>query len=159
MRTIDGQPVGNAAMAIRLTITEKDIAKGAPKNPNACAVALAAVRQIKGVTAAKAHLSCVYLLRDGHWQRYSASKAIRDEIIVFDRGGKFYPGEYDLLPVPTASLIRKVRQIRGEGPRRRTTKRRKPHHIEGVRESAHRNEPPTPANDDRKPKRLAAKTK
>ena len=159
MRTIDGQPVGNAAMAIRLTVTEKDIAKGAPKNPNACAVALAAVRQVKGVTAAKAHLGCIYLLRNGHWQRYKTSKAIRDEIIVFDRGGRFYPGEYDLLPVSTATLVRKVRQIRGYGPKRSGVKRRKPHHVEGVRDSAHRNEPPTPANDDGKPRRLATKTK
>jgi hypothetical protein len=145
MRTIDGKSVSNAAMPIRLTISEQDIKKGAPLNPNACAVALAACSKVKGVTAAKAHLGCVYLMLNGQWRRYRTSEALTREIVAFDRGGRFWPGEYDLLPVPIAAVIRR---IRGEQPRRssssKRSKRRKPHHTEGVRETARKNEPATP---------------
>jgi hypothetical protein len=143
VRTIDGKPVGNAAMPIRLTVTAADIKGGAPLNPNACAVALGACRQIKGVTAAKAHLGCIYLLFNGQWRRYRTSEALAREIVAFDRGGKFYPGEYDLLPVPVGALLKRIRGTTKPRQRRRGSKRRKPHHTEGVRDTARRNEPPT----------------
>ena len=155
MKKIDGEPVGNAAVAIRLTITAADIQKGAPLNPNACAVALGACRQLPQVTAAKAHLGCIYLRFKGQrgWRRYRTSLALAREIVAFDRGGKFYPGEYDLLPIPVAALIRRVRGevLRIASAHRRGPKRRKPHHTEGVRESAYANEPP--ASTETKPKR------
>lgn len=143
MKKIDGKPIGNAAMPIRLKITEADIKAGAPLNPDACAVALAACRKVKGVTAAKAHLGCIYLLLNKRWQRFMTSGPLRTEIVAFDRGGRFWPGEYDLLPVPTAALIRRIRGETLASPQRKRAKRRKPHHIEGVRGTAHRNEPPT----------------
>lgn len=153
MRKIDGEPVGNAAMPLRLTITARDIEKGAPLNPNACAVALGAIRQLPNVTAAKAHLGCVYICFKGDrgWRRYRTSLALAREIVAFDRGGKFFPGEYDLLPVPVAALIKR---IRGTTTKRTSPrfKRRKPHHTEGVRESARANEPPTPPKPKRQPK-------
>jgi hypothetical protein len=143
MRKIDGEPVGNAAVAIRLTITKADIQKGAPLNPNACAVALGAVRQMPEVIEAKAHLGCIYLRFRGQrgWRRYRTSQALAREIVAFDRGGKFFPGEYDLLPVPTGALIKR---LRGESkPRSRSgPKRRKPHITEGVRDTARADEPP-----------------
>lgn len=142
MRKIDGMPVGNAALPLRLKITPADIKKGAPLNPNACAIAVAACRNAKGVTAAKAHLGCIYLMIKGEWRRFRTSNALAREIVAFDRGGKFYPGEYDLLPVPTTALIRRARSKAGRTIRRPSkVKRRKPHHTEGVRDTAHANEP------------------
>jgi hypothetical protein len=141
MKKIDGLTVSNAAMPIRLNVTAADIKKGAPKNPNSCAIALAAVRQIKGATAARVHLSCVYVMIRGEWRRYRTPEYATREIVAFDRGGTFIPGEYDLLPVPTGALIKR---IRGEAPtRKRSSTKRRPRHVTlDVRESAHANEPP-----------------
>lgn len=139
MKRIDGLPVSNAAAPIRLTITSKDIRDGAPLNSNACAIALAATRHVAGVTAAKAHLGCIYLMIRGNWRRFKTSGALSREITAFDRGGKFWPGDYDLLPVPVSSLVKRKRPSSSNGARRH--RRSKPHHTEGVRETAHRNEP------------------
>jgi hypothetical protein len=139
MKKIDGLPVGNAHMPIRLEVTKQDITKGARKNANSCAIAVAAVRQIKGVTAAKVHLGVIYLCQNGRWRRWHTSSAARTEIIVFDRGGRFVPGQYDLLPVPPQSLLKRTRRGPRPGPKRR--RRRKPHYVEDVRDSAHRNDP------------------
>jgi len=140
MKRIDGQPVANSATSIRLTITERDIKDGAPLNPNACAIALAAQRHIEGVTAARAHLGCIYLMIRGKWRRFHTSGALSREIVAFDRGGKFYPGEYDLLPVPAHTLIKRARKPSSTPRRRGPPRRRKPHYTEGVRSTAHSNE-------------------
>jgi hypothetical protein len=141
-KRIDGLDVHNASTAIRLNVTAADIKKGAPKNPNACAIALAAVRQIKGATAAKVHLSCVYVMIRGEWRRYRTPEYATREIVAFDRGGTFIPGEYDLLPISTASLVRRVDRIRGKAASPKRTKSRPRHVTLDVRESAHANEPP-----------------
>jgi hypothetical protein len=142
LKKIDGLPISNSAVPILLTVSAADIQKGAPLNPNACAVALAACRNVKGVSAAKAHLGCIYLNIRGNWFRYRTSEALSREIVAFDRGGKFYPGEYYLLPVPTAALIRRIRGIAATPRKLSKVKRHKPHHTEGVRDTARANEPP-----------------
>jgi len=136
MKRIDGQVVGNAAAPIRLEITEKDIRDGAPLNPNACAIALAAQRHISGVTAAKAHLGCIYLCIRGKWRRFKTSGALGREITAFDRGGKFFPGTYELVPPP---VVAKRKRTSSSGRSRRF--KFKPHRTEGVRDTAHANEP------------------
>jgi len=141
VKKIDGMPVGNAFMPIRLKVTEADIKNGARKNENACAIAVAAVRQVKGVTAAKVHLGVIYLCQNGQWKRWHTSNGARTEIIVFDRGGRFVPGEYDLLPVPPQSLLRRYRAAAKPRPGPKRRRRRKPHYVEDVRNSAHRNDP------------------
>ena len=55
-----------------------------------------------------------------------------------DRGGRFVPGSYDLLPVPPTQLVSRTRKASASSSRRR---RRKPHYVEDVRDSAHRNDP------------------
>ncbi len=147
MKKIDGQEVVNAATGLRLTVTSADIAKGAPKNPNACALALAAVRQIKGATAARVHLSCIYVNVHRQWKRWRTPEYATRDIVAFDRGGRFVPGEYDLLPIPVSQLTRRVAQIRNGGvpvsaARRRPAKPRPRHHTADVRESAHADQPP-----------------
>lgn len=139
MKRIDGQPVGNAALPIRLTITKQDIQDGAPLNANACAIAVAACRHVKGVTAAFAHLGCIYLCIKGKWRRFMTSGALGREIVAFDRGGKFYPGEYDLLPPSVKKLVKRRAASSGASRRRGGARRRKPHHTEGVRDTAQGN--------------------
>ena len=128
MTKINGLPVGDAASPIRLTITARDIRDGAPLNPNACAIALAATRHIEGVTAAKAHLGRIYLMIRGKWRRFMTSGALGREICAFNRGGKFYPGEYDLLPIPAKNVIRRAKGAASSSSRKASSgRRRKPH--------------------------------
>jgi hypothetical protein len=142
MKRIDGLPVGNGTFPLTLEVTAADVKTGAPKNPNACAIAVAAVRQIKGVTAAKVHLGVLYLMQNGKWRRWHVSGPARTELIVFDRGGRFAPGRYDFLPVPTGEVIKRVapKTAAATGRTRRTFKRRKPHHVEDVRSDARGND-------------------
>lgn len=144
MKKIDGKPVGDGLMPLRLEVTEQDIKKGARLNQNSCAVAVAAMRQIKGCTAAKAHLGVVYLQVNGKWRRWHTPDPMRTEIIVFDRGGTFVPREFFLYP-PTPEAVRKKaakvarRATTGGAPVpewRRRFPRAKPHRTEGVRDPA-----------------------
>jgi hypothetical protein len=159
MRLIDGQPVGNAAKSIRITITPDDIKKGKPLEPNACAIARAVLREVPGATDVMAHLDCVYIRRGQGWLRYKTPEYARREITAFDRGGWFAPGDVELKAVPTAALVRRVKKIRasGGGGGSSGRKRPPPHHTVGVRESARKNIPPTPPKPQRQRKKKPAK--
>lgn len=143
MRKIDGLPVSNAPRPLRLTITKDDIERGSPLNPNSCAIARAALRQVKGATAAKVHLSCVYIMVRGEWSRWKVPEYATREIVAYDRGGLFVPGEIDFPPPHTvAALVNRIKRLRNPT----TTKRRKPariHRTENVRASAYADEPPS----------------
>lgn len=141
MRKIDGLPVTNASRPVRINVTKHDVAKGVPKNQNACAIALACMRDIPGATAAKVHMSTcfVHLKRKG-WQRWRVPEYATREIVAFDRGGTFVPGEIDLMPVPITPK-KKRRRTANSGSRVRG---RQPRHVtQDVREDAMRNDPPT----------------
>lgn len=102
--TIDGIPVKDAKGHLDLKITVEDINQSNSKDPSKCAAAVAAMRQLK-VTEARVHLTKVYIKREPegkqkYWERYEAPKALRSEIIAFDRGGAFEPGEFGLAPTP-----------------------------------------------------------
>lgn len=140
MRKIDGKDVGNGSLPLRITVTEEDIKEGKRKSPDACAVALAAVRRVKGVTAAKAHLGCIYLMVNGKWRRWMTPQALRTEIIVFDRGGRFVPQSFDLHPPAPSRLlagITRKKRVSSTTPKR---KRHKPTVTQDVRHQARRND-------------------
>lgn len=66
------------------------------KAPNHCAAAQAIKREYK-CKDAEVHLSRTYVQdASGTWTRYATPKALRDEIIAFDRGGTFEPSTFDL---------------------------------------------------------------
>jgi hypothetical protein len=142
MKRIDGMEVGNGTYPLTLQVTEADVKNGAPKNPNACAIAVAAMRQLKGVTAAKVHLGVLYLLQRGRWRRWQTSGPARTELIVFDRGGRFAPGVYDFLPPSTGGIIKRVapKTAAATARTRQRLPRRKPHRVEDVRDDARGND-------------------
>ncbi|HTE35727.1 MAG TPA: hypothetical protein VK630_04210 [Reyranella sp.] len=140
MKKIDDMQVDNASMAVRLTITKEDIAKGARRNANSCAIVQAALRQTKA-TAGKAHRNVCYLMIGGKWLRFKVPAYLRIEQIAFDRGGRFWPGDYVLEPVPTRALLALPKRAPSSpgAPKRRREKRTF-HRLEGVRDTAHRND-------------------
>lgn len=109
--TLDGLPILNATKSVVLHITDKDIKSSKKRSNNACAAAKACMRQMK-VSDVRVHLGRVYVKKAAtskHWVRYLTSPTLRREIVAFDRGGSFEPGEYKLSKiVPSKATGKKV---------------------------------------------------
>jgi hypothetical protein len=93
---INGLPVFDAKEPISFSVTKRDIDRGGIKEPDSCAIALACRREFRSRDV-RIHLTYSYLLEKDHWIRYRTPNCISREIIAFDRGGTFEPGEYTLL--------------------------------------------------------------
>jgi hypothetical protein len=142
-KNIAGKPVVNAHRKITLHISAKEANAGASKEPGSCAAALAAIREIPNCTMARVHLGRAYIFNKTkeHWVRYKTTDALRSEIIAFDRGGKFEPGEYDLRPLSPSDLAGKGKNFVSSSTNRSNPKHvgkmpRKLHVVKGVRERA-----------------------
>lgn len=132
---INGLPVVDANKKIVLHILPKDIAKGNTKDPGACAAAQACMRQL-GASAARVHIGRTYLKLKDKWLRFHTSKSLRTEIVAFDRGGVFEPGDYLLSPLPPSDRPAGKRQgtkDKTSRDSRRGKTLRKYHTVTGIR--------------------------
>jgi hypothetical protein len=99
---IAGKKVVDAKRSAKIVITERDAKVGDNKNPSGCAAALAAKRDIPECLSARVHIGRVYIEQKDKWVRFMTPDSLRSEIIAFDRGGSFQPGEYELkAPAPS----------------------------------------------------------
>lgn len=114
IQKLDGLPVVNARKSLTVHVSLKDIKAAKGKDPGRCAAALACVRQL-GATEARIHLGRSYVRYNGKWERYTTSASLRSEVVAFDRGGKFEPGEYKLLKMAPHREMDKLRK-RKTGP-------------------------------------------
>lgn len=95
----------NAHRPVRLNITPEDAKKGKRLDPCACAAARAIKRQMgAGDDGVYVHRGVTYVKQGKEWVRFKTSGALRLETIIFDRGGEFAPGEYDI-QAPPLSMI------------------------------------------------------
>ena len=129
---INGLPVKNAKKPISLHITAKDILASKSKKPDNCAAAVACKRQL-GATEARVHVGRTFLRFNGHWERYLTSRALRAEIVAFDRGGKFEPGEYMLSRLQKSHTNRAKQTTYPKKPAKKVKKRAKYHHLTNIR--------------------------
>ncbi len=95
---INGKKVVDATRRARIVITERDAREGDNKNPSSCAAARAAKRDVPECISARVHVGRVYIETPKQWVRYFTPERLRTEIVAFDRGGSFEPGEYELKP-------------------------------------------------------------
>ncbi len=126
---INGYAVQDAKRKMVIHVTDYDVREGAKKNSNACAAARAIMRE-SGCDLAKVHANRTYIKRGTKWYRYQTPNSLTKEIVAFDRGGTFEPGEYTLIPLK-ASQRQGARLLRAS-----TTKKypkRKNHVTTGVR--------------------------
>jgi hypothetical protein len=152
MRMIDGKPVVDADKPVTVHITSDDCARGSKKDPEKCAAALA-LKRVTECDESRVHLGCTYLRFGNKWVRYATPPSLKAEIISFDRGGGFYPGDFRLHPMPAALRLKPTNQKPGPKPRQAAarignaaskvksekkakTERRLFHRVEGVRERA-----------------------
>ncbi len=113
MRSIDGTPVLDATKPAKITITPLDVERGNAKDPGACAAARACMHTLHAAHARvyiartfvelPAKIARRYGVRPENkrgpvWVRFRTPPALRTEIITFDRGKHFDPGEYILPP-------------------------------------------------------------
>jgi hypothetical protein len=131
---INGTPVKDATKKIVLTITPQDVKSGAKKNANSCAAANALCRQ-EGCEAAKVHMSRAYIKKGKTWYRFAVPLALKNEVLAFDRGGTFEPGEYVLTPLqPSVRLGADKRDRPLPHQSKGKIKRKRPYHVvSGVR--------------------------
>jgi len=105
---INGKRVVDAKKSLILEVTGDDIKHSNPLDPAGCAAAVAVMRQ-EGVAHAYVHLSKVYIEQPRYWIRYESPRALRQEVVVFDRKGEFEPNEFKL-NAPPPSQTREARQ-------------------------------------------------
>lgn len=140
---LEGREIHNATTPLVITITKDDIRKGNNKAPDACAAAQACLRQLPQIEQARVHLSRIYLKmkpkhgqKEGPWVRFATPRALRNEIVAFDRGGKFQADEFTLLPVEESRLRDNHALPYKERAIKRGDKKRKYHIVENVRAKA-----------------------
>ncbi len=95
---IDGKRIFDADRPQTIVITKDDVKKGNTKDPGGCAAALACCRDLRA-TEARIHVTKAYVKIRNRWYRFRTPTALSREIVAFDRGGKFEPGEYELKPI------------------------------------------------------------
>jgi hypothetical protein len=131
---INGEKVRDATEALKITITPKDVAKGDTKDPASCAAAQACMRE-HHASAARVHVARTYLKIGKEWVRYQTPAALRSEIVAFDRGGSFEPGDYSLRPLPKSERVKRGKAHTTGAPKRgrKGHHRIKPHVTTGIR--------------------------
>lgn len=117
---IDGKPVVDADKPVTVHITPEDCARGSKKDPEKCAAALA-LKRVTACDESRVHLGCTYLRFGNKWFRYATPPSLKAEIISFDRGGGFYPGDFRLHPMPASLRLKPTNQKSGR-TRKRTRK-------------------------------------
>jgi len=120
---IDGLPVRDLKKPLKLVISDEDCRRGNAKTPSSCAAALAACKLPK-ITEARVHIGRIFLnVSNKYWLRGKTPGALRTEIVSFDRGGKFEPGEYTIRPLSpserTNNHPKDYKPVKRKGPKRR----------------------------------------
>ena len=133
-RLFEKWPVVDAAEDAHIVITPHDVKTSKQKDPGHCAAALAGRREFH--TEVRVHLSRTYVkdTKQRRWIRYITPEQISREIISFDRGAGFEPGEYELrAPVGSMRLgaYKQTGPKKTKGPKRAAIKK-----IARVRHSA-----------------------
>ena len=111
----DVERVKDARADVEIEVTKADTNSAAVKNHKACAMAVACKRAMR-VDGAIVSLGTVYLIKDDEATRYRVPQSVSRELVAFDRGGSFAPGEYTLKKPERASQ-RKPRQDHKTGRR------------------------------------------
>lgn len=122
---INGKKVVDAKSRATIKITQRDVTEGDNKNPSGCAAAIAAKR-LDDCISARVHIGRVYIEQKDRWVRYETPDSLRTEIISFDRGGIFDPGEYTLLPPIPAEVRARNRHIHTGSETNRNNNNKKP---------------------------------
>lgn len=87
--------VVDAKEGVKVTVTRGDVAWSEKRNGNACVMAKACERSLH-VDGALVNRTRAFLIRGNTALRYGLTQRTQREIVAFDRGGQFMPGDYYL---------------------------------------------------------------
>jgi len=125
--------VVDAERNARIEVTKSDETKANKKSHKTCAMAVACKRKfhLDGVIISA---NRAYLVKGDKARRFELPPSVTKEIVSFDRGSGFEPGEYELSKVsPTARLDRPASGKKGHGPGDNSKPRRFQHKTGGIR--------------------------
>lgn len=91
--------IKDANKPLQLKITTRDVNAARRKQNNLCAAARCLLR-MEGVDEAIVNKTRTLIRKGSIWTRYVTPISLQMELVAFDRGGRFEPGEHFLLPVP-----------------------------------------------------------
>ncbi len=103
IRTFEGLPVVDAKHSIYLEVKPIDVKNANKKSPNSCAAAKAGQRELN--TDVRVFLTRTYVKQNNKWVRFMTPESASREIISFDRGASFEPGEYKFNPLPPTERL------------------------------------------------------
>ena len=123
----DVDKIKDATRAVTIEVTKSDVRSSQTKSHRTCAIATACKRMLHldGVVISRA---IAYLIKDGVATRYRVSDAAAREVIAFDRGGSFEPGEYRLVK-PDHTIALGVERGTEPRPKDKRKKHDTPRHI------------------------------
>jgi hypothetical protein len=121
--------VQDATEDLTMEVTKADCASKAVKDHQACAMAVACKRKLH-LDDVIISRSMAYLVRGKVATRYELPETVSREVIAFDRGGAFQPGEYELVkPEPYNALGSSRHETGGSTHVAHSGGRGKAHHI------------------------------
>lgn len=124
---------------LKITVLPKDLKKSIKKDPQNCGFAQACKRENPKAEAVFFFKSSAWVHEGKILKRYVMPGSMQKEIVAFDRGAKFDPGEYQLsAPSPSNTLEanRKRNLAKADNPRPKTASSKPPrvaHKTGGVR--------------------------
>lgn len=130
----EGLPVVDASKDVVLHIKKCDIDGSKKKDPLNCAAARAGKREFG--TEVKVFLSRMYVKNSKNWVRYLTPNNAAREIVSFDRGSAFIPGEYLFKRASPGQQLGHYASNRDKKTGTHSNKRRHRHITEDVRISA-----------------------
>lgn len=103
---------------MKMEVTSKDVSKSKKKDHNNCAMAEACKRKLKldGVIVS---INRGYLIKGKKAIRFNIPESVSREIISFDRGAEFAPGDYRLDPIPKTQRLGTSSSDKRNHPRNR----------------------------------------
>ena len=131
IRLFEGLPVIDADKNMHLSISASDVKHAKKNDPANCAAAIACKKKLN--KEVRVFLTRTYVKEKKNWVRFITPEAISREIVAFDRGSAFEPGEYKM-NAPYMSA--KLGNHRGYNHQNRNTSRvvRSHHSTKQVRE-------------------------
>jgi hypothetical protein len=122
-RMYKGLPLVDAAEDLQIEIKKGDINTARQKDPANCAAANAAKRVLH--TEVEVHVSRIYVKDKNRWVRFITPESISREIISFDRGAIFEPGEYTFKAPTKGNRLGHYKHEGGERTRSGTRKKQR----------------------------------
>lgn len=91
--------IQDAVECVEIEVTKRDDKTATKKDHKTCAMAVACKRKL-GLDGVLISVNTAYLVKGNIARRYKLPESVAREVVSFDRGGGFAPGQYKLSRVP-----------------------------------------------------------